>query len=302
MRVKKEYNPANPYAYAAAGTEVLDWGFISPSGKVVTYTGPDRIDHAQLAARKLHAEVTELLNDEGYTRFIVKRSRGTFGTPGDVWGMFLFGAYDMRPVGVMIKYIKARGEIMDVVQVTAADYSLDTLDQVQGTPGEALAWLRQYQPPGDEEQENPAPRRPGERDRRWPFKLTQSGPNFIAETRDLARFNIVRRGDGSWRWAPANTGQWSERFETVEGALLDLEREAESHTGRLGGTMKFIIYSPTGMILGTVSAPNRRAARDKLRGSVQALKLKTAQDAFLYPYISSSLEVRYVADQGVQVR
>lgn len=46
--MKKEYNPANPYASIP---KALDWGFILSNGRVITYNGREEMSHDDLARR-----------------------------------------------------------------------------------------------------------------------------------------------------------------------------------------------------------------------------------------------------------
>ena len=104
-----------------------------------------------------------------------------------------------------------------------------------------------------------------------------------------------------WMWKGSD-GQHGEARERMREVLIDLSLIADQHTGRLGGAMKFVIYNHKGNILGTVSAPNRSAARDKLRGSLGTLRVKTTADLFLYPWLNSSKEVQQEADTGVRIQ
>jgi len=70
--------------------------------------------------------------------------------------------------------------------------------------------------------------------------------------------------------------------------------------GVVANPMKFIIFSQSGLALGTVTAPTRDSAIDKLRGQTSKFGTRTTQSLYLYPYPSANVQTRYVADQGVQ--
>lgn len=292
----------NPYIHDRG--HILEWGFLDPNGKLITQDQKESeegevIDHVDLAADKLNMDVGEAMK-AGYTRVIVELSGSE--AQDRITAYIEFDAATVLPPKAIARYLKDTPIHVTRVIIEVKGHSKMAVPRrYNGPPNAGLfRWLRTWPKAAEE---NPAPRRPGEKDRRWPFKLVQKDEStLIAEMRDLSRYTVTKADAGYWLWAPINTGQWSESFETLEGALLNLEIEAESHTGRLGGTMKFVIYSPTGFILGTVMAPNRRAARDVLRGHIDKLRFKTAQDGLLQPYISSSPEVKYVADQGVQIK
>ena len=139
----------------------------------------------------------------------------------------------------------------------------------------------------------------------YPFRLKQVGEDlYTAEFFDHTKVFVgtaAVNGSLVWLWHNPSTGEKGEIRDNMKSVLTDLSLMADQHTGRIGGTMKFVIYSRSGRVLGTVSAQTRAAARDRLRGRVRDLGVKTPQDVFLYPYLNAAEEVKHVADQGITV-
>jgi hypothetical protein len=136
-----------------------------------------------------------------------------------------------------------------------------------------------------------------------PFKLhgDQSTGPLTAEFHDHTKYLITRSSTTHlWSWKLPATGERGESRHDLESVLTDLDLRAKRHTGRLGGAMKFVVFSQSGVAVGTVSAPDKDAAVQALVPQVAKFGARTTQSLYLYPYISASKEIQWAADQGVK--
>ena len=136
-----------------------------------------------------------------------------------------------------------------------------------------------------------------------PYKLhgdTTAGP-LTAEFHDHTKYLITRSPvTHLWSWKLPSTGERGDPRDRLESILVDLDSREKKHTGRQGGAMKFVVFSQSGVAVGTVSAPDKDAAVQALVPQVAKFGVRTTQSLYLYPYPSANLPTRYVADQGVQ--
>lgn len=145
---------SNPYIFPSRDEKILEWGFVDPWGDVIRepHGNEERIEHEDLAHMALGMSYHEALTEEGYTRLLVSQFKGEKIQAG-----FKFYAYDTRPLKAIQRYLSRTEIPIEMVEVEAVDTQLDQIvtgGRFYGTPAKAVAWLRQYQPPEDEEPED----------------------------------------------------------------------------------------------------------------------------------------------------
>lgn len=325
--VKASMPSKNPtYAH---DTKARVWGWISPDGKVydgnktkATVRVTTRATHDDLA-RALFEKSAAQLFDSGWVRFAVLRDGSSLFTVSG-----LTEAAGMKAIKNTIHYLKTAPEIDGEVQLDLFPDWTDTMEPFTATfPHEeaAVTHLSLVKPSGPTagrvwkslsegrqralaelryQYQNPASN-PTYLGHNYPFKLHQLSPDvWEADFHDHTKYligTVTRHNALVWVWRRQDTGEQGEARDSLKSVLADLERRSDQHIGRTGGTMKFIIYNPQGRVIGTVSAPNRAAARDRLRGSLRVLGAKSPQDLFLYPWLNATPEIQAAASQGTQV-
>lgn len=303
----KQRNPINQEknsAHWSSGIHASDvpWGLFNKT-KIVSGLDTDGVrDHDELAHKiGLHDEENALLH--GWVRYIFIND-----FKGLVLGLTAYHNYPDEMAEIIISQAPKLEMTPELVDLDIREVGGDHVTGRYKGWNKARAVLKRIASGDDLIEIMPHPgesRNPSYSGKSYPFKLRKKSDDlYEVEFADLYKVLVGTtelHGALVWRWQDSN-GQQGEARDNMKSVLTDLSLMSDQHTGRLGGAMRFVIYSKTGKILGTVSAPNRAAARDKLRGSLATLKAKVPHDLFLYPYLNSSKEVQQEADTGVRIQ
>jgi len=329
--VKRDLGIKNP-AYAH-DNQARQWGWITPTGKIIDGNTAKVVIQGRATHRDLIGKVegihSDTAFDKGYVRFAVLRDGSSLFTisgltealtlkalknaahfihtspvvpvvSGEVqFDLFLDWAtpiqaytatFDQEEHAYTVLSLMASGKRWP----TGKERIWQSLDGGRKSP--MLEGRFQY---ARERESNPT-----YLGRHHPFKLhgpTTTGP-LTAEFHDHTKYLITKSPvTGLWAWKLPQTGERGEPRDRLESVLVDLDLREKQHTGRLGGAMKFVVFSQAGVAVGTVSAPDRDAAITKLSPVVAKFGVTTTQRLYLYPYLSANTEIRYAADRGVQV-
>jgi len=288
--VKKALGIRNPYQDSP---DISDFGFISPTGTVYS-ARPTEPTHAQVAERiiRSHNIITlssghpaSVLVRQGWVRYLYNLGNT----------LFMMEVHDISKQMPTIR--KALQSPMAGGSVMVEDAKFN--NYYGPTAKVLLARIKAKDQRGETGRES----NPTYLGRHHPYKLhgdQTTGP-LTAEFHDHTKYLILKSPSTSlWAWKLPSTGERGEPRAGLESVLSDLDRREKLHTGRLGGAMKFVVFSQSGVAVGTISAPDKDAAVQALVPQVSKFGVRTTQSLYLYPYISASKEIQWAADQGVK--
>jgi hypothetical protein len=310
----REVNPPRSRndAHWSSAARGLPWGLFSKDKIVSGLDYPDVTDHDSLASKLgLVNEESALL--DGWVRYIFSKDGGDVRL-----GITILNTYPDEMAEVALKQVPKLEMEPDVVDLDITEVGGESITATYAGWPRARSVLRKIAA-GTDLEDIQAPKRGNNPSwavesvsgsgsgsgRKWPFRTKQVGKDLY-EVEFFDHYKVMvgtesRFGSLVWTWVSASGDSHGEVRDNLNSVLVDLSLLADRHTGRKGGSMKFVIYSPNGRVLGTVRGEDRREARANLRGHLHSLQIKSPHDVYLYPYLNSPEEVRVVADQGVAI-
>jgi hypothetical protein len=312
--VGREVNPPRSRndAHWSSAARGLPWGLFSKDKIVSGLDYSDVTDHDRLASKiGLVNEESALL--DGWVRYIFSKDGGEVRL-----GITILNIYPDEMAEVALKQIPKLEMEPDVVDLDITEVGGESITATYVGWPRARSVLRKIAA-GTDLEDIQAPGRGNNPSwaveavsgsgvgsgRKWPFRIKRVGKDLY-EVEFFDHYKAMvgtesRFGSLVWTWVSASGDSHGEARDSLNSVLVDLSLLADRHTGRKGGSMKFVIYSLNGRVLGTVRGGDRREARANLRYHLHSLQIKSPHDVYLYPYLNSPEEVRAAADQGVIV-